>query len=160
MLHLYSGATKAKDFGVMPSGVYVLNVDLGTGGNMLRDDVFSYLLWVAKSGRLRAIMQWSAAALDIKTAFLLAPLKHAHKKIVLRPPKILQTNQVVPEGELWVVTGAIYGLQESPSSWSAYRDGELENMVFHHNDQQLRLRRSRGDHNTWLLVRKEGEAGF
>ena len=56
VLHLFSGATKGHEFGGMPKGVYILNVDVRKGGNLLRDDVLCYLLSLAKSKKLSAIV--------------------------------------------------------------------------------------------------------
>ena len=80
--------------------------------------------------RHAGMRSWAAAALDVKTAFLLVPLRNTNKKIVLKPLRLLVSNGIIPAEELWEVTGAIYGLQESPASWSACRDEQLERMDY------------------------------
>ena len=101
--------------------------------------------------RHAGLRSWCAGALDIKTAFLLAPLNLPKQKIVLKPPRILTTNKVVPEDELWEVTGAIYGLQQSPSAWSNFRDQQLQTLEIPHNAEALVLSRTAADSNTWTI---------
>ena len=52
VIHLYAGATKERDPGFLPDGTCVLNVDVQSRVNMLRDDVFSYLLHVVSLGAI------------------------------------------------------------------------------------------------------------
>ena len=52
--------------------------------------------------RLAARRRWSTLSIDIKKAFLLAPLlQHkSGKRIAVRPPKVLQRTGIIPETEL------------------------------------------------------------
>ena len=93
--------------------------------------------------------RWTAGALDIRTAFLLAPLEQSNRILVLRPPKVLINAGIVPPQELWYATGAIYGLREAPAAWSAYRDSELPNIQIQHGTQCFKLVKSRADQNLW-----------
>ena len=54
-------------------------------------------------------VDWTSAALDIRTAFLLAPLEQGNRILVLYPPKTLIQAGVVPQGQLWFATGAMLG---------------------------------------------------
>ena len=101
--------------------------------------------------RHAGLLSWTAGSLDIKTAFLLAPLELHQRKIVLKPPRFLVSNNFVPENELWQVTGAIYGLQESPAAWCNFRDRELTSLTIPHEGEVLHLERSAADPNTWLV---------
>ena len=56
VIHLYSGETKPKDFGILPDGTVVLSVDVRRGANMLHDSLFSYLLHVVASKKVSAIL--------------------------------------------------------------------------------------------------------
>ena len=102
--------------------------------------------------RQAGLRQWSSACLDVKTAFLLAPLQFQNRRIVLRPPRLLTQLSLVPKHELWAVDGAIYGLQESPAAWCAFRDQQLQDLRVPFGDRTLKLQQSRADCNTWLVV--------
>ena len=52
------------------------------------------------------------ATLDIKTAFLNAKLPEGHR-IACRPPALCHKLNLVSE-ELWMLTGALYGLRSAP----------------------------------------------
>ena len=56
VIHLYSGSTKARDFGHLPNSVYVLSVDLEQGGDMLSEPLFQYLCELCASGKVIAIV--------------------------------------------------------------------------------------------------------
>ena len=56
VIHLFSGKTKTRDFGHLPSSVYVLSVELGQGADVLSDGVYQYLLELCSSGRVLAII--------------------------------------------------------------------------------------------------------
>ena len=74
--------------------------------------------------------RWQAASLDVKTAFLNAdfnegakPKDHEEERLVMmQPPRIMVKMGFCAEGELWVIDRAMYGLRESPRSWSSHRD--------------------------------------
>ena len=74
--------------------------------------------------RKAAAMRWSVGSLDIRTAFLNAPRRSAHR-VVVRPPRILIDAKVVEPGIMWEVTKALYGLRASPADWGAHRDDSL-----------------------------------
>ena len=56
VIHLYSGQTKSKEFGNLGEDTYVLSVDLCQGANLLDDALMSYLLDLAVSGKVFAIV--------------------------------------------------------------------------------------------------------
>ena len=85
---------------------------------------------------------WIAALADVKTAFLRAPLD---KVIILRPPRALIAADLAAEGELWVASKAIYGLQASPAAWGRHRDNELQKLEIRCNQTVYRLEQARGD---------------
>ncbi|CAE7396116.1 RE1 [Symbiodinium sp. KB8] len=97
----------------------------------------------------KAIFQKKGA--DIRTAFLLAPLRQNQKRTVLRPPSVLVQAGFAAPGEYWEITGALYGLQTSPADWAIYRDETLPTLDVWCGDQKTHLRRSKHDPNLWLL---------
>ncbi|CAE7273806.1 GIP [Symbiodinium sp. CCMP2592] len=94
---------------------------------------------------------WRTSGADIRTAFLLAPLRQQNKRIILRPPTVLKQAGCVAEGEYWEITGALYGLQDSPADWAVYRDETLPTIPIVYNGQTTYLKQSKYDPNLWLL---------
>ena len=56
IIHLFSGKTKAHDFGSMPSSVYILSIDLEHGADILGDGMYQYLLDLCASGKVIAVV--------------------------------------------------------------------------------------------------------
>ena len=103
-------------------------------------------------GRMKAEDDsWTTGALDIRTAFLLAPLEQSKRILVLRPPKVLISAGIVDPQELWYATGAMYGLREAPAAWSSYRDSQLPHIQICHGDEHFKLVKSNADQNLWCL---------
>ena len=63
--------------------------------------------------------------LDVKQAFLTAPLLPNGVPILVRAPSIFRRHNICGE-RFWVVRNVRYGLVTSPRSWQAHRDGTLE----------------------------------
>ena len=107
---------------------------------------------LAHCGHMKALDGgWTAGALDIRTAFLLAPLEQSNRILVLHLPKVLINAGVVHPQELWYATGAIYGLREAPAAWSSYRDSQLPEIQIFHGEECFKLVRSKADQNLWYL---------
>ena len=73
--------------------------------------------------------QWVTA--DVKTAFLQAPRRATPGRATcISPPSVLRDAGVLQKGagQKWLVTGALYGLVESPRDWATYRDSQLKRM--------------------------------
>lgn len=65
------------------------------------------------------------------TAFLQAPRKGLPgRETVVQPPTILKEAGILKYGwsERWKITGALYGLVESPRDWADFRDRKLREM--------------------------------
>ena len=72
---------------------------------------------------------WTGCSIDIKTAFLHAPVHGgaavddwATPLIVVKPPHLLIQMGLMQHNHRWLVRKALYGLQTSPRDWSTYRD--------------------------------------
>ena len=61
------------------------------------------------------------------------------------------------EGELWVLTHAVYSLRESPKLWSDLRDCQLLGLKLVVDGEELQLQRGRWDPN-WWKIRTSDEA--
>ena len=106
--------------------------------------------------RLAAHRGWSCSSLDIKGAFLLAP-RRKKSLTVLTPPKILKDRGMIPEGLLWQVNKAFYGLVESPADWGSYRDEELPLMRWEVDEVTYRLKMT-GETNVWKILQEGDES--
>ncbi|OLP75136.1 Retrovirus-related Pol polyprotein from transposon TNT 1-94 [Symbiodinium microadriaticum] len=111
-------------------GLYKRKARIVICGNMAThkpDDVFASTApaeVVRAAIALATYFNWDLGLIDIVAAFLQTPL-HAVKgapRVYGRPPRLLVKAGICRPGELWLLTHAVYGLQESPRLWGAYRD--------------------------------------
>ena len=97
---------------------------------------------------------WGGYTVDIKTAFLTAPLqaKRSQRVVVLRPPKVLVAAGIVSEGALYLIEKALYGLAESPQDWGAERDQRFRGLTWKNLQAQcFGLEQARSDHSLWKI---------
>ena len=109
--------------------------------------------------RLCAERSWDIGALDIRTAFLLAPLLYREARpTIVRVPRIFNLAKICEE-RFWRVDRAMYGLCTSPRSWSTYRDATMKAMRGRFRRKIVCFRQSRADESLWyiLLLPDEGE---
>ena len=71
----------------------------------------------------------------------------------LTPPRLLVRLGLAEEGELWILTHAVYGLRESPKLWSDFRDCQLRALRCVVDGVELQLQQGRLDPNWWRVVR-------
>ena len=105
-----------------------------------------------------AVSSWKGAVLDVKTAFLTAPLqtKRNHRIVVLRPPKVLVAAGIIEEGSLFLIEKALYGLQESPQDWCVERDRRFSILRWSGpNGHQRCLIQSQADSSIWLVKERK-----
>ena len=77
--------------------------------------------------RKAAQEQWALGIADVSSAFLLAPRKSS-RLMATKPPSILVDAGIMSKDTRWVVEAAVYGLDNSPPDWQAYRDDVLRGM--------------------------------
>ena len=114
-------------------------------------DSLSLRCHLRAAGHRAVTNQWRTSGADIRTAFLLAPLRQQSKRIFLRPPSVLKQAGFAAEGEFWEITGALYGLQDSPADWAMYRDETLPTIEIVYRERTTYLTRSKYEPNMWLL---------
>ena len=120
--------------------------------------------------RLASARRWRAGTLDVKTAFLAAPLfqrqglgskatkKLVSKAIIVTPPRILVTLNIVEPGEKWLVLKALYGLAEAPAAWATERDLQLSHMKWtDEHGSTFCLQQCHADENLWKILRWDSE---
>ena len=99
---------------------------------------------------------WHLASVDVKTAFLQAPLMEMQrngktKVTVVRVPSILREAGVTT-AKYWKVKKALYGLNSAPKSWSTHRDKVLSDLRVECGESILRLRKTEEDANLWHVL--------
>ena len=109
---------------------------------------------------------WHGTVLDIKTAFLNAPMKLGAngagndedaplpKKAIIKPPPLLIMAGLAKPDEYWEVVMALYGYKESPKLWSDYRDDQLALLKIPAEDQGwLVLDQMITEPNMWKILK-------
>ena len=100
---------------------------------------------------------WSGVVIDVKTAFLNAPLYESElveEAVVLKPPYLLLKLGFAQQGEYYKAEKAIYGLRQSPKRWGDFRDQRMRDMV---SPSGYYFRQSVTEPNMWRILRKTTE---
>ena len=107
---------------------------------------------------LRAVLRkaahenWGIATTDVRRAFLNAPrLEKGGRVTLVDPPMLLEKMGITKPGEVWRVTGALYGLCESPHDWSMHRDKVLQGLEWVWNGKRFTLQESE-ERNLWRIL--------
>ena len=74
---------------------------------------------------MAAMRGWQVSKLDVKGAFLNAPLPEK-ELILVEPPKQWKDWGIVGKDVVWRLQKAVYGLRQSPRWWSDERDMRLK----------------------------------
>ena len=120
----------------------------------------------ADSSALRLVLKstaefgWDLLTADVRVAFLNAPLTTTlkdgtedHAVFALKPPSLLVQLRFAKEDEVWVAERAMYGLRQSPRSWSLHRDNTLRKMKV----KGCYLRQVVSEPNLWMLEEESGD---
>ena len=75
--------------------------------------------------------------------------------VVLRPPTILYKLKLLPQGHVWLVHKAIYGLREAPSLWSEERTDALTNLTFASEGESYAVILSQVHKSLCLIVKQQ-----
>ena len=102
-----------------------------------------------------AEMGWKGLALDIKVAFLNAPLRDdedlgEQTEVVLKPPSLLVRLGYARPGEHYLAVKAVYGLRQSPRKWGRHRDRRLLQMK---TRDGFVFRPSTAEPNLWRVLK-------
>ena len=97
---------------------------------------------------------WNLGMIDVVAAFLQTPLKELSGAPLVYgiPPKILIKAGLCRPGELWKLTHAVYGLQESPNLWGTYRDQRLAGITFMLGDKTFTLVQGKVEPSWWSVM--------
>ena len=113
--------------------------------------------------RFAGMMRLNVAVIDVKQAFLLAPLLSNGVPVVVKTPHIFRKHGICEE-RFWVVRHALYGLVQAPRSWSVHRDSVIADMkvqlpdnltatiVQLDSDPNVWAVKSRGEVQAWIAI--------
>ena len=107
--------------------------------------------------------EWALASVDVRTAFLQAPLleqERGGKRLVtiVRVPSILRETGVTA-CKFWRVQKALYGLASAPRSWSNYRDKVLAGLSIPCKGGVVQLSKMLEDANLLHITKFPSEGG-
>ena len=103
--------------------------------------------------RFAGLYNLRIGVLDIKTAFLNAPVVTPNQEIVIvRVPAIMRASGVRSE-KYWVVDKALYGLDVAPRSWCLHRNKVISGITsLEGTSRQVRCLPMEEDANVWVVV--------
>ena len=104
---------------------------------------------------------WHGINLDIKTAFLNAPMvppdaedeSKALKNVLLKPPGILVQLGFFKPDSYWQVLKALYGFRQAPRLWGDHRDEVMRHM----EADGMHLEQMEAEPSIWIIRRKGDE---
>ena len=101
-----------------------------------------------------AIEQWTAATLDIKTAFLNADMevKEGENVLVVRPRHVLVSEGYFKSSDVFLPLKAVYGLKRSPRLWGKHRGKKMMEIVIETGDGTVILRPLQSEPNLWKII--------
>ena len=102
-----------------------------------------------------AELGWRGMILDVKVAFLHAPLKDDEDSdddsaVVLKPPSLLVKLGYAKPGEHYQAVKAVYGLRQAPRKWGRHRDKKLLQMK---TPEGYVFRPSASEPNLWRILK-------
>lgn len=111
---------------------------------------------------------WFGLVLDIKTAFLNAPMqgvamieasdeRKPQKRTILKPPPLLIAAGLARPTDFYEALKAVYGYRQSPRLWSDFRDLELSRIRIPYRGTWLRLNQLVSEPSMWRITPEESE---
>ena len=99
---------------------------------------------------------WEVGICDVVAAFLKTPIgrRESDPRIVVAPPRLLERLGLSESLELWGLVRARYGLKQSPSLWSNFRDDMINQFVL---PEGCRLRQGPTVRCWWSIVDGHGD---
>ena len=153
-----TGRKKAR---IVACGNFLSREKTRTSPTLSRGDVFTSSL-DSLSLRLQlalaSLFMWSVLAVDVKTAFLTAPIGggRGDRVVVIKPAKLLLFAGLIEPDQYFRVDRALYGLQESPRDWQLDRDRKLRVLVWAVDGASRCLIQCAADCSMWMIKACEG----
>jgi hypothetical protein len=105
---------------------------------------------VRLSALVGSLKRWNSVLLDVKTAFLTAPLHEAEQSnLGIRVPPSLRMLNLLADTDACAIRMSMYGLKSSPAAWSLSRDRGIQAL-----NKKLTndfVERSDVDENVWVV---------
>ena len=106
-----------------------------------------------------ALRKWRVCVIDVRTAFLLAPLLFQDSRPTLvMVPKMFLIGGVCKE-TVWRVKRALYGMVTSPRSWEVYRNQTMSKLKGTVKEGEVTLQPSGVDGSLWYVLVGTRRAG-
>ena len=169
-------AESGKDFDLVPAKA-IFSRKAGTGrhkcrgvacGNFMQAKSSESTFASGASGvevrmlmKVAAVRGWDLSTIDVKTAFLNAPVNEAAERgtVIVEPPCIFKEAEVLRHPtEYWLVKKALYGLVTSPRDWCVHRDQKIKDFKWEIEHTQYMMERTAQD-DVWAiksLVEEDG----
>ena len=106
--------------------------------------------------RLAQLRQWDLGKLDIKGACMYAPLPD-DLLVIVRPPAAWIRLGIVPQGTLWTVRKAVYGLRVSPRAWGQERGQKFKAATWYAGEHKYLLKQCHNDTQVWQIIQSGSE---
>ena len=112
---------------------------------------------------LASYLGWPIETWDVSTAFLYARLYGDRdtdldgQYIYMRPPKVIEKLGLLPEGTIWKLKKALYGLRTSPLAWEVERDNTLAQLQWEVEDRWYGLVPAKGNPCLWAIIELDAE---
>ena len=106
---------------------------------------------------------WPIETWDVSTAFLYARLYGDRdtdldgQYIYMKPPKVIEKLGLLPEGTIWKLKKALYGLRTSPLAWEVERDNTLAQLQWEVEERWYGLVPAKGNPCLWAIVELDAE---
>jgi hypothetical protein len=104
------------------------------------------------AAKLAAVRMWTVSKLDVKGAFLNAPIPE-NELILVQPPKQWADWGIVEPHVVWKLNRAVYGLRQSPKWWSDERDLRLKELRVTMNGEKYYLQQNEADSQVWSIAK-------
>ena len=112
---------------------------------------------------LASYLGWPIETWDVSTAFLYARLYGDRdtdldgQYIYMRPPKVIEKLGLLPEGTIWKLKKALYGLRTSPLAWEVERDNTLAQLQWEVEERWYGLVPAKGNPCLWAIIELDAE---
>ena len=113
--------------------------------------------------------RWMGRVLDIRTAFLNAPMEADQdgseageegevKMALMKPPSLLVQTGFIKPGRWWRAKKAVYGYRQSPKRWSDHRDSTIrKKKIKLESGGVIVLRQMVSEPGMWMIVEEDSQ---
>ena len=107
--------------------------------------------------RLSVLRGWQVSKVDVKGAFMYAPLPQ-DTHVVVRAPQSWAKLGIVRPNTFWTLRRAVYGLRCSPKAWGDERDRQFRGLTWSLDDVVYAMVQCVNDSQVWRVVKGKVES--